>query len=80
VHGERKGKAVPINITVDEGLLAAIDKVAENRFGFLADAARVALAARRRGWKFDAVAHEPTLQQNRPQDCTNKIAIVSRIS
>lgn len=49
VRGERKGKAVRINITLDEGLLAAIDKVAANRSGFLADAARVALAARREG-------------------------------
>jgi predicted RNase H-like HicB family nuclease len=47
VRGERKGKAVRINITLDEGLLAAIDKVAGNRSGFLAEAARVALAARR---------------------------------
>lgn len=49
VRGERKGKAVRINITLDEGLLAAIDKVAANRSGFLAEAARVALAARREG-------------------------------
>lgn len=47
VRGERKGKAVRINITLDEGLVAAIDKVATNRSGFLAEAARVALAARR---------------------------------
>lgn len=47
VRAERKGKAVRINITLDEGLLAAIDKVAANRSGFLAEAARVALAARR---------------------------------
>jgi predicted RNase H-like HicB family nuclease len=47
VRGERKGRAVRINITLDEGLVAAIDKVAENRSGFLADAARVALAAKR---------------------------------
>jgi predicted RNase H-like HicB family nuclease len=47
VRGERKGKAVRINITLDEGLVAAIDKVAENRSGFLAEAARAALAARR---------------------------------
>ena len=47
VRGERKGRAVRINITLDEGLLAAIDKVAANRSGFLADAARVALAAKR---------------------------------
>jgi predicted RNase H-like HicB family nuclease len=47
VRGERRGKAVRINITLDEGLVAAIDKVAENRSGFLAEAARAALAARR---------------------------------
>lgn len=47
VRGERRGKAVRINITLDEGLIAAIDRVAENRSGFLADAARAALAARR---------------------------------
>lgn len=47
VRGERKGKAMRINITLDEGLVAAIDKVAENRSGFLAEAARAALAARR---------------------------------
>ena len=47
VRGERSGKAVRINITLDEGLIAAIDKVARNRSGFLADAARVALAAKR---------------------------------
>src|SRR5688572_9001428 len=28
VRGERRGKAVRINITLDEGLIAAIDKVA----------------------------------------------------
>ena len=47
VRAERPGKAVRINITLDEGLVAAIDKVAANRSGFLADAARVALAAKR---------------------------------
>ena len=47
VRGERKGKSVRINITLDDGLLAAIDKIASNRSGFLADAARVALAAKR---------------------------------
>ena len=45
--GQRKGKAIRINVTLDEGLVAAIEKVAQNRSGFLADAARVALAARR---------------------------------
>ena len=39
----RPGKAVRINITLDEGLVAAIDRVARNRSGFLADAARSAL-------------------------------------
>jgi predicted RNase H-like HicB family nuclease len=47
VRGECKGRAVRINITLDERLVAAIDKVAANRSGFLADAARVALAAKR---------------------------------
>jgi len=47
VRAEAPGKAVRLNITLDEGLVAAIDKVAKNRSGFLADAARVALAAKR---------------------------------
>lgn len=47
VRAERPGRSVRLNITLDEGLLAAIDRVAANRSGFLADAARVALAARR---------------------------------
>lgn len=47
VRAERPGKAVRINITLDEGLIAAIDKVASNRSGFLAEAARDALARRR---------------------------------
>jgi predicted RNase H-like HicB family nuclease len=44
---ELPGKAVRLNITMDEGLVAAIDKVASNRSSFLADAARDALAKRR---------------------------------
>lgn len=47
VRAEKPGRAVRVNITLDEGLVAAIDRVAENRSGFLADAARVALAAKR---------------------------------
>ncbi len=47
VRAERPGKAVRINVTLDEGLIAAIDRVASNRSGFLAEAARAALAARR---------------------------------
>ena len=47
VRGERSGKSIRINITIDEGLLAAIDRIATNRSGFLAEAARVALAAKR---------------------------------
>jgi len=46
VRAELPGRAVRLNITLDEGLVAAIDKVAKNRSGFLAQAARVALAAR----------------------------------
>jgi predicted RNase H-like HicB family nuclease len=47
VRAERPGKSVRLNITLDEGLVAAIDKVAKNRSGFLAEAAREALAHRR---------------------------------
>lgn len=47
VRGERRGKSIRINITMDEALLAAIDRIANNRSGFLAEAARVALAAKR---------------------------------
>lgn len=47
VRAERPGKSVRLNITLDEGLVAAIDRVARNRSGFLADAARHELAARR---------------------------------
>jgi len=47
VRAERPGKAVRLNITLDEGLLAAIDRVAENRSGFLAEAAREHLARQR---------------------------------
>lgn len=46
VRAEKPGKAVRLNITLDEGLVAAIDRVAKNRSGFLADAARAALATR----------------------------------
>lgn len=40
VRVELPGKAVRLNITLDEALVAAIDKVARNRSGFLAEAAR----------------------------------------
>lgn len=46
VRAERPGKAVRLNITLDEGLLSRIDRIASNRSGFLADAARAALAVR----------------------------------
>lgn len=46
VRGERPGRSLRLNITLDEGLVAAIDRVAANRSGFLADAARAALLAR----------------------------------
>lgn len=49
VRVELPGKAVRLNITMDEGLVAAIDRVASNRSSFLADAARTALATRRVG-------------------------------
>jgi predicted RNase H-like HicB family nuclease len=47
VRVELPGKAVRLNITMDEGLVAAIDRVASNRSNFLSQAAREALAARR---------------------------------
>ena len=46
VRVELPGKAVRLNITMDEGLVAAIDRVANNRSSFLAEAARAALASR----------------------------------
>ncbi|MCT2398544.1 type II toxin-antitoxin system HicB family antitoxin [Novosphingobium mangrovi (ex Huang et al. 2023)] len=47
VQAELPGRSVRINVTMDEGLLAAIDKVAANRSGFLAQAAREALLRQR---------------------------------
>ncbi|MES2146369.1 MAG: type II toxin-antitoxin system HicB family antitoxin [Pseudomonadota bacterium] len=47
VRVELPGKALRLNITMDEGLVAAIDRVASNRSSFLAEAARAALANRR---------------------------------
>lgn len=49
VRGERPGRSVRVQVSIDEGLLARIDRVATNRSGFLADAARAALAARGNG-------------------------------
>lgn len=40
VKAQRPGKAVRLNITLDEGLVQSIDRIAHNRSGFLADAAR----------------------------------------
>ena len=37
---ELPGKTVRLNITIDEGLVARIDRVARNRSAFLAEAAR----------------------------------------
>lgn len=48
VRGEAPGKSVRLNITLDEGLVSAIDKIASNRSGFLAEAARELLALRRK--------------------------------
>lgn len=45
VRGERPGRTVRVQVSIDEGLLARIDRVAKNRSRFLADAARVALAS-----------------------------------
>lgn len=46
VRAERPGRALRLNISLDEGLVTAIDRIAPNRSRFLADAARAALAAR----------------------------------
>jgi len=46
-RAERPGKAVGFNVTLDEGLVAAIDRVTSNRSGFLAEAAREYLARRK---------------------------------
>lgn len=48
VRADLPGRFVRLNITLDEALVAAIDRVAPNRSGFLADAARNALRAERR--------------------------------
>ena len=48
VRAERPGKAKRINIMLDEGLIEAIDRIASNRSGVLANAARMALGARSR--------------------------------
>lgn len=45
VRGERPGRAVRVQISIDEGLLKRIDRVASNRSRFLADAAREKLLA-----------------------------------
>lgn len=44
---ELPGKTVRLNVTMDEGLVARIDRVAKNRSAFLAEAAREALARQR---------------------------------
>jgi predicted RNase H-like HicB family nuclease len=44
VRGERPGRAVRVQVSIEEGLLARIDRVASNRSRFLADAAREKLA------------------------------------
>ncbi len=43
VRGDRPGRAVRVQVSIDEGLLARIDRVARNRSRFLADAARAKL-------------------------------------
>lgn len=47
VRAELPGKSVRVNITLDECLIAAIDRIARNRSGFLAEAAREKLAKTR---------------------------------
>ena len=43
VHEDRLGKAVRVQLSIDEGLFARINRVVENRSRLLADAARAAL-------------------------------------
>lgn len=47
VRVDLPGKFVRLNITLDEALVAAIDRIAPNRSGFLAEAARTALENQR---------------------------------
>lgn len=44
VRAEKPGRALRVQISLEEGLLARIDRVAKNRSGFLAEAARAKLA------------------------------------
>lgn len=46
VPADMKGRSVRVQITLDEGLLAAIDKAAANRSGFIAEAVRAELRRR----------------------------------
>jgi len=46
VRGEKPGRALRVQISLDEQLLARVDRVAKNRSGFIADALRAALAGR----------------------------------
>ncbi|MGO8953237.1 MAG: hypothetical protein ACLQF2_07850, partial [Rhodomicrobium sp.] len=41
------GRARRVNVTLDEALLEEIDRISNNRSGFLAEAARAELARRR---------------------------------
>lgn len=45
VRADRPGKSIRVQISIDEGLVAAIDRITSNRSGFLAEAARRELAA-----------------------------------
>ena len=45
VRGERPGKVVRVQISMDESLVARIDRVATNRSKWLAEASRAKLAA-----------------------------------
>lgn len=45
VRGETPGKITRIQVSIDEGLLSRIDRVAKNRSRFIADASRAALEA-----------------------------------
>ncbi len=71
-RAELPGRILRLNITMDEGLVARIDRVAKNRSAFLAEAAREALARRLAEDaevgrpKEQAVRHRGTRLKSRP--------------
>lgn len=54
VRGELPGKSVRLNITMDEGLVATIDRISGSRSRFLADAAKALAGTDETGRPFRA--------------------------